>query len=398
MQSIPQIRNQVISIKDVEVLSKADDNRKSHAPVVVGGDRYNTTPRFWNSLFSRYGFNNQFFKYFSHDEVFDRIHKCEKNDKVRICIEKSVDKEPLLLAVSNPSKPVPDLNELFGLLSDYDGERITYSNGELSSLHSPRIGGSSSIGGDLFHNKFSVQVPIDGYGGTSLYLAMLRQVCSNGAIAMSKAFRQTLQLGKADDSVMPTLVRALDSYNNDEGFHALRQRLEASTKSWASIYDQAQLYKLLIKMHLNDELVEDCNPEAVLINKLVDQAGGPRRVLADDRVINNSPILSSFHQLTGDTTLLYGIANSDAMSIKKQKNLPVKCTVYDLINFATEVGTHHSNPEGQRRIQGWFGTTVSSEYDLENTKEMYGDFADFHMGKKLASGVSGSEFAFSSAE
>ena len=380
-----QFDYEVVSIKDLAVIDnkEAHKNNRLNLPISVGGRDLKSTPRFWNSLYSRYGFNGQFNKYFSHEEIFSRIHAVEKNDKIRLCVEYSGADEPRLLAVSNPTKPVAHYAEVMELLSEYDGENLAYSNGELTSLHAPRIGGSQPIVGDLFHNRFAVSVPVDGYGQTSLYLALLRQVCMNGAVAMSKAFRSSLSLGKGDDSVLPTLTRALDSFNNDEGFHALRQRIESSAKSWASVHEALNLYKNLIKMHLSDELTSDGAVKAI------------DGVVLDERYAAggwDTPILSKFHALTGDTSMLYGLANMEALSPKRQKTLPVKCTVYDLVNFATEVSTHHSNAAGQRRMAAWFGTTVSNEYDMEGTLDSFGDFADFHVTRKLASGVTGSDF------
>lgn len=376
---------EVVSIKDLTVIDskEAHKHNRVNLPVRVGDRDLKSTPRFWNSLYSRYGFNGQFNKYFSHEEIFSRIHAVEKNDKIRLCVEQVGADEPRLLAVSNPTKPVAHYAEVMELLGEYDGENLAYANGELTSLHAPRIGGSQPIVGDLFHNRFAVSVPVDGYGQTSLYLALLRQVCMNGAVAMSKAFRSSLSLGKGDDSVLPTLTRALDSFNNDEGFHALRQRIESSAKSWASVHEALSLYKNLIKMHLADELTSDGAVKAI------------DGVVLDERYAAggwDTPILSKFHALTGDTSMLYGLANMEALSPKRQKTLPVKCTVYDLINFATEVSSHHSNANGQRRLGGWFGTTVSNEYDMEGTMDSFGDFADFHVTRKLTSGVTGSDF------
>ena len=42
---------------------------------------------------------------------------------------------------------------------------------------------------------------------------------------------------------------------------------------------------------------------------------------------------------------LYGLANLDTLSPKRQRTLPVDCKVYDLLNFATEIATHHASTE-----------------------------------------------------
>ena len=98
-----------------------------------------------------------------------------------------------------------------------------------------------------------------------------------------------------------------------------------------------------------------------------------------------TPLFKAFHRLTGDTSLLYGLASLDALSNKRQRTLPTRASVYDLINFATEVSTHHANVEGARRVGAWVGDLVTNEFDLEGTKQKFTDFADFHIAETLKS-------------
>ena len=67
-------------------------------------------------------------------------------------------------------------------------------------------------------------------------------------------------------------------------------------------------------------------------------------------------VLSAFHAMTGDVSQIYGLANVDALSVKRQRTLPVNCRVYDLLNFASELATHHATGSGSRTLQGWIGT------------------------------------------
>ena len=87
--------------------------------------------------------------------------------------------------------------------------------------------------------------------------------------------------------------------------------------------------------------------------------------------------------MTGDVSQIYGLANVDALSVKRQRSLPVNCTVYDLLNFASEVSTHHADEHGSRASQAWLGTTISGEYDLENSCDSFDDFQDFFLDRKL---------------
>lgn len=344
--------------------------------VLVNDEPMQATDRFWTSLFARFGFNSSFFKYFNHAETFQRISEKETGT-IRLCVERDGNNLPRLLAVSNPSKPVVGHDDLMGILTNYKGQSINYANGIVESTHTPRIGNAFSILGDAHENRFVMQTPIDGYGTPNLYLSLLRQVCENGMVGLARAFRSSLALGRGEDNVGPTIIRALDGFSNDEGYAAIRQRLEAAGQSWLSVYESQQLYKLLVRLHHQGHLSGS-------------QAGAQNaaKVKWDDSL--GSPMITQFHRLTGDPAESYGLANLDALSPKRQRTLPVKCTVYDAINFATEVATHYAKPEGARRLNAFVGTTISEEYDMEGTKDRFGEFADFLVDAKLGAGLTGS--------
>ncbi|MFN9972043.1 MAG: hypothetical protein ACK58T_19365, partial [Phycisphaerae bacterium] len=80
---------------------------------------------------------------------------------------------------------------------------------------------------------------------------------------------------------------------------------------------------------------------------------------------------------------IYGLANADNLSVKRQRTLPVRCRVYDLLNFVSEVATHHADEHGARASQALLGTLISGEYDLENSCDSFCDFRDFFMDRKL---------------
>jgi hypothetical protein len=84
--------------------------------------------------------------------------------------------------------------------------------------------------------------------------------------------------------------------------------------------------------------------------------------------------------MSGDLAQMYGLANLDSLTVKRQRTLPAACKVYELINFASETATHRANPAGARVLQAFLGELVSSEYDLEGTAEHFGDWQDFFIG------------------
>jgi hypothetical protein len=379
----------------VETVEDPKTGKKTVTKVLVKDEPLNPTNRFWVSLFARYGFNSAFFKYFNHQETFERISQTEKADRMRLCIERDADGNGTLLGVSNPKKPIVVYDELMEMLGRYNGTSIMYHDGIVESTHTPRSGANQfQIAGDDFVNRFLLSTPVDGYGAPNIYLSMLRLACSNGVVGYTKVFRSSLALGKADDDVTPSMTRALDGFSNDEGYAAIRQRLKAAACSWCSVHESQELYKLLVRLHSRKAIDDMGGMTLASAPKLASLLGNPVVVSVQTPEEGvGSPILKAFHAMTGDTSRLYGLANLDALSVKRKRTLPVKCKVMDVINFATEVATHYSTPEGARMLQAFVGGLVTEEYDMEGTADKYGEFADFLIDAKMEAGFTGSEYA-----
>jgi hypothetical protein len=398
MVASTKIEYGIANITDINVHCKTDEKtgKRTITSIEIGDERHESSQRFWTSLFARYGFSNQFFKYYDHDEVFERIkERTTVGDSIRTCIEERTaengNRISKILGVSNPRKPLVPYDDMVDLLDRYGCHKMDYHEGEIHSTHTPRIGsGNFDVCGDAFNNQFMISTPIDGYGSPNFYLSLLRQICTNGVVGFAPAFKSSLQLGKTSDDVMPTILRALDSFNNDEGFAALRQRIEASSKSWASMKEALDLYKLLIRAHNSHEFtpMDSGLSAGTNLRDLVQAKGGDGISLAS-LADHSFPLLTAFHRMTGDINELYGIANTDAITVKRQRMLPVRCKVYDLLNFATEAATHYSSPAGARRLNGFVGSLISDEYDMENTVDEVGEFDEFLIRGKLAAGVTG---------
>lgn len=381
-----------IKIADLVVNTKTDvkTGKKVVENIVVNDEVLTPTSRFWASLFSRFHINNSFFKYYEYAEVFERIAAVEASDRIRVCVERTVDKFNRninrLLAVTNPKSVIVPYDELTGLLEDFGNDGIKYADGLISSFHRPRGAEEFTVLGDSFGNRFQLDTPVDGYGAPNVYLSFLRYACQNDLVAAGKTFRSNITLGKDSDNIAFALTRVLDQFNNEEGYAALRQRLESSGQSWASVYESTLLYKLLARLHtaVNPDGTPALHKRTMTTPycvELMKKAAGDI-VLATDEALLGSPIMNAFHAMTGDTSRIYGLANLDALSVKRQRTLPVRCTVYDMINFVTEIATHYTSPVAARQLNGWIGGLLSNEYDMEGTKTTFGDFADFHINLK----------------
>jgi hypothetical protein len=271
-----------VSELGIENTLEQRSSRKAAIQLDVHGERLATSQRFWTSFFHRFGISETVFKYFDHEEVFRRIAERGKGDTVRYCIERDGNGRGTLLAVSNPSRPVIDYHQVSDLVSRYGGENTSYDKGVITSFHVPRSGdGEFAIGADQFKHRFVMDTPIDGFGQPKIYLSLLRLLCSNGAIGYSPTFRSEIPLGK---DMAYCIARALESYDNGDGFAALRQRFEASQKSWASLFECHQLYKLVVRM-------------------------------VDQRTVTREGVLNDFYHVTGNANSLYGLANLDALTV-----------------------------------------------------------------------------------
>lgn len=339
-----------VRVKDTE---KGVDGYAVHGgmavdAIIIDGERITPTGRFWESLYSRFNLNKAFFKFFTHKEVFERINEREKDTKIRLCIERKTNGNPRLLAATGLNRPVLVYDDLLDILERYGakGDNVRYDSGVIRSTHTPRTGDYKfQIGGDEFRNRFELHAPIDGYGQPAMYLSMLRLICANGAIGYANAFRTALQLGHGGDNTRYALIRALDGFNNEDGYAALRDRFETATKSWASLHEQQSLYHTLIRL---------------------------------DETSKNKDITPRFEQITGRPMELYH-RDPNLLTEKKQRTLPVACRVYDIINFATEVSTHNVSEKSARVLDAWVGELISHDFDLEDSCDHFDDWRAFFL-------------------
>ncbi len=344
----PTIEYRTADLKELRVTTTEGSGPRSRRllQISAGGETLLPGQRFWHSLFHRFGLNDQVFRYFSHDEVLDRVVQTDRDQRLRLCIERFPNGQGQLLAVSSPGRGVLGYEPTRQMLEKYDARELNYHDGILRAFHMPRSGERPfEIGPDRFHNRFVVEVPVDGWGRPRIYLSLLRLVCSNGAIGYSPAFRSEIRMG---EDAAYTLERALSQFDHEEGFAALRQRFESAQKSWASVHETLRLRQLLTRWF--------------------SQSGGSLR---------NLP--AELNRLAGDLHSLYGLANIESLSPKRQRVLPAKCRVYDLINFASEVATHRATGESRMRLQAYIGELIAEEYDLEGTAEKVPEFRDLFM-------------------
>ena len=304
------------------------------------GEMLRVTPRFLNSIASRFGFSPSIFTLFTPEEVFSRIREARPRTKIRLTTYKKD-----ALAVSSPDKSVVRASDLRTVLRETTRPLLSfrYQDGVVDTSHDFPHGEDWVIGGEFFRPRFHLETPVDGYGRPSIYLSILRKWCTNEAIGMRPAFRCEVQLGNGEeaDPTIP-LRRVVDSYSNEEGFAGLVSRMEASMKTPASVHELDSLYKVL------EEAARDL-------------AMTP----TGDRI--DQCLKGHF----GDMPSKYGVASIKYINPKQRRVLPTQGSVFDLLNVASELATHHrgilTNPQ---RLHAWFGGMVCSEFDLEGMDDI----------------------------
>lgn len=331
----------------VSSVPRGADERDSVVPtdalVDIEGQRCVTSARFWKSIFQTYRFGASTFRYFQPQEVFSRICEVSRYDALRVVIEHHEKGPPVALAVSRPGNALVSIDQVRELSQTHGATESFYGNGVMSCTFMPKSGEhSQAIGRDDFANRFLLDVPIDGFGDARIHVALLRLICANGAIGYNRAFASDIPSSKAP---YHTLTRAIECFDHADGFAALRERFLAAQSSWASVHDAHTLQRRLVKA-------------------IVTERGG------------KTALLENLDRLTGRLREYYGVTNLDTLPVRRQRLLPVKCRVYDLLNFASEVATHAVEPDSARHLQAWIGDTLADEFDLEGTAGEVKEFAD----------------------
>jgi len=309
-------------------------NRVLHT-VTVNDQDYIVTPRFLQSLAARFHIGREFFRYYTPSEVFQRVQIVHPRHHVRLTVDGEY-----ALGMSNPARPYVTPPEMCKLLDD-QGENLVdveYGEGVVTTTHKLDEA-DCKIGGEVFKHTYTFEIPMDGFGLPSVYLSMIRQICTNGMIGYAPAFRTDISLGKdKSDGIVGPLGRAMDCFSNEEGYAAIRERLESARRSEASVYEVRLLARAITRDSIPRKRFE--------MQKLYDK----------------------LWRLSGDLSVKYGVASDEAISPKKQRMLPMDCTIYDLITFATEVTSHHGDKlQSGRQIHAWVGQTLAAEYDLEGS-------------------------------
>ncbi len=289
---------------------------------------YRLSRRFFSSFARRMKFSTNVFNYFSPQEFLTRV--AERNPEIAFQATFDNTSGELLGVIDPDRKLLPAHLACKVIADDPRTEKIAYSDGvweaEMrldATFHVPQAGD--------YMRKLQLHYPVDGIGMPCIYLATMRLVCSNGAVAAVSQFRTDIEV---NDESGTHLGKLLKSFSNDYGFSAMSERLIAAQDTVASV---------------NEFLTIDA-----LIAANVSDKDAYRKI--HDRL----------NDIAGDPCYQYAVTSLQSIPRKKQSLMPVVCSVNDLLNFCSELTTHHGELlHRPRAFDEKTGQMLAQEFDLE---------------------------------
>ena len=165
-------------------------------------------------------------------------------------------------------------------------------------------------------------------------LATWRQVCSNGAVAEAPLFRTKMEV---KDNSGEHFRRLLRSFSNPRGVEMLHERLIAANGTKASVDEVYQAESFIRRQ------VRDARHQMLLCERLQEVADNP--------------------------CVRYGVTDLGAIGERRRGLLPTGASVADVMNFISELNTHHGELlKNRNAADGLLGEYYARSYDLE---EMY---------------------------
>ena len=327
--SLPEFSNIQLSIQELHAV-----NYNPHTgdfEIEYDGKTYLSSKRFLSSLARKLKVSSNIFRYFSGEEVLTRA--AEKNPDMDFRVTFDNRRNQILGVVDANRKILPPEIAQRIFADDPRTRNLEYKDGIITA--EMILDESFSIAGDSeYRRKLTLLYPVDGVNMPSIFLAVERQICANGATALVNAFRTEIEV---NDHSGTHLSRLISSFSNESGFQVLETRILKAQQTKASVRELMNIQGLI---SAQVKKRDDC-----------------------------TRINERLEMVAGDPCAVYEVTSLNNISPKRRGLLPVRCSVNDLINFCSELTTHHrellTSPE---QFDAAIGKSLSQEFDLE---EMY---------------------------
>ena len=337
-------RFETMDISPRILVESLDADNGSLRGIIVDGERYALSPRFLKGLATRMKVPYTIFNLFTPLEVIHRTAERQPDLPLRVTLDRSKKTALGLVEAKGNVLPVGQVASI--LRQDSRLQKIDYENGILEATLD--MGEAWEISGDSEYKvQLRCQIPVDGMGQPEINLATFRQICSNGAVAEESSFRTKMEI--KDNSGLH-FSKLLKSFNNRNGMEMLHQRLL------------------------------DANATKASVGELLEMDGLIRRVVSD----RHSQMLIREQLLTlGDNPCArYGVTDLTNIGEKRRSLLPVGCSVADLLNFSSELGTHHRNLLKEvAPLHAFYGRKLARGFDLEDMYKNSVPARDYHLNR-----------------
>ena len=327
--STPEFSNVQLSIQELHAVNY--EPHTGNFEIEYDGKTFLSSKRFLSSLARKLKVSSNIFRYFSGEEVLTRVAERNPDMDFRVTFD---NRRNQILGVVDANKKIlpPEIAQRI-FADDPRTRSLEYKDGIISA--EMILDESFSIAGDSYYRlKLTLHYPVDGVNMPSIFLAVERQVCANGATALVNAFRTEIEV---NDHSGTHLSRLISSFSNESGFQVLENRLLKAQQTRASIRELMNVQNLISTQVRNRDDCTRLNERLELV--------------------------------AGDPCSVYEVTSLNNISAKRRGLLPVQCSVNDLINFCSELTSHHgemlNSPE---QFDAAIGRCLSQEFDLE---EMY---------------------------
>ena len=343
-------RFEPVPITPRQMVEALDCDETKIKSLVIDNSAYKLSDRFYKTLAAELGIPYGVFGFFTPLEVMERAAAKVPDLQLRVTVD--TEGRQALGLTQNKGLPMP-INYIENVL--HNDKRLTdveYGDGVLSAMLD--LDDPWDVPNDSTYGmRVRCRVPVDGVGMPDMSLATWRQVCSNGAVAETSLFRTKMEI---KDNSGEHLRRLLASFSNPSGVEMLQERMCNAAETKASV------------------------GEVVLLEGLI------RRSVANAR--NQMLLRERLNDVADNPCVRYGVTDLANIGQKKRPLLPVGCSVADLLNFASELGTHHSDLlKSDSTLQSFSGTLLSKGFDLEGlyphtarTSSFYLNGIDFSRG------------------
>lgn len=307
-----------------------EDNGKFRG-IVIGGREYKPTTRFTKGLAQRMKVPLAVFDLFSPLEVVKRAAEVAPDMELRITVDD--DEGKALALIEDKGHPIPAGAVEAVMKNDPRLAKFEYREGVISGIFDLKE--TWEIPKDsAYRLRVRTEVPVDGMGTPHATLGLMRLICTNGAVAEAASFRTKMEV---KDNSGAHFERLLKSFNNPQGVEMLHERLLAAIETKASVREVLVVDDFLRRQ------VRNAEDSMRLRERLQDVAGNP--------------------------CVRYGVTDIATIGVRRRTLLPVDCSVADVINFVTELKTHHAHVlKNVDAADGLVGDFYALGYDLE---EMY---------------------------